>query len=211
MAWNTGMNKIRVILKIIEYLSRISVGVGVVFAIIQYFLIKKDTKTKYNRELVSWTSELLRTFYKEILPKYEQLCKNIPDKFYLSGDIIKIEITNSVDVVNNYKTYMDTIIEQNIKDDMKDLAINLQQLAVGLSYGNADIDVAKRVIYKKYITIVEVVLPSIITDENVELYKECIDLFNTWRYELKKIEHDKHGEALEFVSKDLCEYKKNIV
>jgi hypothetical protein len=206
------MNKVNIFLDIIEYLyyfSGIFVGIGVIFAIIQYHLIKKDTKIKYNREITSWTNELLRSFYKEILPKYEQLCKNLSEnQFFLSKDIIKINIDNE-QLIESCNNYIKALSEKNKINDMKDLAINLQILAVGLSHGNADIDMAKNVISRKYINILETVLPCIIIDKDIELYKECIELFNNWNYEKKMHEHEKQAKTLKNVYKDLVEYSKN--
>ena len=207
----SNIDMFSVIIEYLYYFSGIFVGIGVIFAVIQYQLIKKDTITKYNREIVSWTSELLRSFYKEILPKYEQLCivleKNI---FYLPNELIKIDIKNS-NIITSCKNYIENISIYNKLDAMKDLAISLQILAVGLSYGNADIDMAKNVISKKYIKILETVLPSIITDSNIELFNECIELYNNWNYDMKKIEHERQGESLKFASKELAIINKNII
>jgi hypothetical protein len=196
-----------IILKTIKYLyyfSGIFVGIGVIFAICQYILFKNDTKTKYNREVVFWTTESIKMFYKEILPKYEWLYRNLPNHFYLEKEITNINIKDDK-IITACKAYFDSVNDFS-KERSKELALTLQVFAVGLSYGNADIPMAKKVLGRKYVKIIEVILPSIITDENVELYQECINLYNSWKYEIKMEEHTKEGKSLEIISKDLVEY-----
>jgi hypothetical protein len=208
------MSKLKIFLDTIEYIyyfSGIFVGIGVIFAFIQYKLIKKDTKIKYKREIISWTNELLRSFYKEILPKYEQLCKNLgQNKFFLPNNNYIIKPNND-ELIKRCNNYINTLIDNIIINDMRELVINIQILAVGLTHGNADIEMANNVIGKKYIDIFETVLPYIMMDKNIELYNDSIDLFNKWNIEKKKYENKKQAETLKNVSLEVIVVNKNEI
>ncbi|GHU13722.1 hypothetical protein AGMMS50225_24230 [Betaproteobacteria bacterium] len=206
------MNVLCVILTIIEYLyyfSGIFVGIGVIYAIRQYHLSKSDVDKKYSREIIAITSDLLSSFYKDIIPKYEKLIAITSGNFFLEKEVIIVKITDEK-TLDSCKQYCQTITGPDIVNRFNEIALEVQMFAIGLSYGNADGKMAEKAINTKYVAIFESILPFVLTNENVDIYKESIRLFNTWRVNIKKMEAEnkkaeaeKNTKELEMASKEI--------
>lgn len=171
------------ILEKLYYISGIVVAFGVLFAIKQYFLSKKDVRLKYDREINSITGEQLRLFYVKIVPAYEAV-KNklkLSCNMCFSLDKKKTIDLSDIELENSCKNYMSSIHHDGIDTSLESLLVDLQIFVISFQFGLADCKLAQEVVLNKYLEICECVLPVILTDTDRLLYMACIELYNQWK------------------------------
>lgn len=187
------------VLETLYYVSGIVVALGVLFAMRQYYLSKKNVHLKYHREINSITGEQLRLFYVKIVPSYEAVKNQLSCNMSFSLNNKKIINLSDTELENSCKNYMSSIRNDGLDTSLKALLVELQIFAISFQFGLADCKLAQDAVLNKYLEICECVLPVIFIDTDRSLYTACIELYNQWK--VFKLDNENKKEAKEIETK----------
>ncbi len=206
VAW---INNVHYVLEMLYFLAGISVAVGVIYSIRQYALSKKDVDLKYSREINAVTTDQMKVFYTEVVPLYEELKDRIKGLFYFDTKVNLVKVDDE-GIIKSAANYYESLTDKDFfRKQAKKILINVQLMSTNFLLGTADEELAKGLIFDKYLCIFEAMFPVLMIEQDKSLYQPCVDLYNKWRLEKKTMENKHNTEQLKEAEKQIKPFKAN--
>lgn len=178
--WFTFM---RDILEIIYFISGPVIAIGVIYAIKQYWQMKKDIFNKYEREIVSSTINDVHHFNTTIQPLYKKYLDSLNGVMIFSYDLSYQSLTQKelLDASNNF---FNSINESSVFK-AEEVIKEMNKFALSYTFGLSDEKKAKSIIGVQYIEFFEslLFLFSIYTEKGNMNFNDAYELYKIWNNE----------------------------
>lgn len=171
---------LREVLELIYFLSGPILAAGVIIALLQYSQEKKDSISKYEREIVSSTINDIHNFNYTIETDYDLYTKSLNGKMEFTYSKEYINLSDN-DLFTASNKYFETLSEDSVRR-AKDLAMELNKFSLSFTFLLSDDKKAKELIGFKYIQIYESILFMIshLTINNHINLESTFKLYKLW-------------------------------
>ncbi|WP_061250002.1 hypothetical protein [Leptospira alstonii] len=194
------LGHVRNILEILYFLSGTVLAVGVIVALRQYKLQKKDFEVKYTREKLNLTIDLISDFNRQVLKIFKEYKKGRSPNdsaFFLNSNVHFIDLKDQ-QLRDSCESYATTWKQADLLI-LDEVIIEINRIASPIIYNLASEELIQKSIgdyfYKVYVEI----LPYIFSlkDEDESKFKDSLALFNKWLISKREADNKKEKDEID--------------
>jgi hypothetical protein len=202
------------VLEIIYYLASVGLLIGVLIALKQLKLMKKDFQTTNHRASIEKSMEYLNLFATEFIPKAGSTISSIRNKnvqFYKGPINKEFRFDNNCSLASKYiKSNLDAAYEC----DAVSILNRFEYFSAAFVSGLANEELAFNPLAKLYCNYIEdlyIVLCSLRKDEDGYAFDYTVELYNIWKSRLEKNALEKKRSKLDDEMSKIQEKRINYI